>query len=233
MLLKIIENLIRKIKGSEFHVDRNLSSNSLIAYLLLNAAKSIRGVFVFRSFKTRILLGKGTSIISKNKIFITGKSFHIDKDCHIDATSKNGITIGNRVSIQKRTVIECTGSIQKLGVGLVLEDNVGIGSNSFLGCSGGIKIGTDTIVGNFVSFHSENHNYNDLDLPIRLQGVNSKGITIGSNCWIGAKATILDGVDLGNGCIVAAGAVLKAGKYPPNGIYGGIPAKLIKRRGGD
>ena len=67
-------------------------------------------------------------------------------------------------------------------------------------------------------------------VPIRHQGVVRKGIKIGSNCWIGAKSTILDGVVLGDGCIVAAGAVLIEGRYEHNGIYGGVPAKLIKYR---
>ena len=52
---------------------------------------------------------------------------------------------------------------------------------------------------------------------------------IGSNCWIGAKATILDGVHIGDGCIVAAGAVVTK-SFPDNVIIGGVPAKIIKYR---
>ena len=62
-----------------------------------------------------------------------------------------------------------------------------------------------------------------------MQGVNRKGIKIGRDCWIGAKATILDGADIGDGCIVAAGAVVR-GKIPPYSIIGGVPAKFIKER---
>jgi acetyltransferase-like isoleucine patch superfamily enzyme len=95
---------------------------------------------------------------------------------------------------------------------------------------GGIEIGDDTIFGNYVSMHSENHNFNELSIPIRLQGVNRKGIKIGNNCWIGAKTTILDNVTIGNGCVIAAGSVVVAGIYEDNGIYAGIPAKLIRYR---
>lgn len=70
------------------------------------------------------------------------------------------------------------------------------------------------------------------DVLIRLQGVDHKGIVIGRNCWIGAKATILDGAVIEDGCVVAAGAVVKAGLYAANGIYGGVPAKLIRYRNG-
>ena len=59
--------------------------------------------------------------------------------------------------------------------------------------------------------------------------VKRKGIIIGKDCWIGAKVTILDGTVIGDGCIVAAGAVVR-GYIPPYSIIGGIPAKVIKSR---
>jgi acetyltransferase-like isoleucine patch superfamily enzyme len=72
--------------------------------------------------------------------------------------------------------------------------------------------------------------YDDIKIPIRLQGFSREGISVGKNCWIGAKATILDGAGIEDGCIIAAGAVVAAGQYKTNGIYGGVPAKLIKYR---
>ena len=115
-----------------------------------------------------------------------------------------------------------------LGVGLNAGENVGIGSFSFLGCAGGVVIGSDTIMGNFVSIHSENHVYEDAHVPIRLQGVSRIGVSIGSNCWIGAKATILDGVVLGDRTIVAAGAVVTPGVYESDCILAGVPARKVK-----
>ena len=103
-------------------------------------------------------------------------------------------------------------------------------SNCFLGCAGGIIIGQDTIIGELVTMHSENHNFSDITKPIKYQGINRQGIKIGRGCWIGAKVTILDGAKIGNGCIMAAGSVVIAGKYDDNGIYGGVPAKFLKSR---
>lgn len=48
---------------------------------------------------------------------------------------------------------------------------VGMGAPGFWSSTGGIEIGNDTIIGNYVSFHSANHNFQLLDTPIRLQGV--------------------------------------------------------------
>ena len=92
------------------------------------------------------------------------------------------------------------------------------------------EIGDDTIFGNYVSIYPENHNYKDKNIPIRLQGVNSRGVVrIGNNCWIGAKVTILDGTVIGDNCIVAAGAVVTS-DVPDYSICGGVPAKLIRYR---
>ena len=82
-------------------------------------------------------------------------------------------------------------------------------------------------MGSYVSFHSENHNFNDTTRLIREQGVTSKGIIIGNNVWVGAKATFLDGCIVGNNSIVAAGAVVN-GVYPDNSIIAGVPAKVLK-----
>ena len=116
----------------------------------------------------------------------------------------------------------------KLRVRIIIQ-NVCNSRKNRIRCAGGVEIGDNTIFGNYVSLHSENHNFANVETPIRCQGVNRKGIVIGEDCWIGAKVTILDGTKIGNGCIVAAGAVVR-GEIPEYSIIGGIPAKVIKMR---
>ena len=62
---------------------------------------------------------------------------------------------------------------------------------------------------------------------IHTQGLNYIGVTIGNNVWVGTRVTILDGVTIGNNCVIAAGAVVNK-KVENNTIVGGVPAKLIK-----
>lgn len=140
-----------------------------------------------------------------------------------------GVKCGKNVHFGEKTTMRVTGSLKYIGKGIVIGDNVGLGTHGYFGGAGGVVIGNDCIFGNYVSVHPENHNYDNPDVPIRLQGVNHKGITIGNNCWIGAKTTILDGTVIGDGCIVAAGAVV-SGKFPGNVILGGVPARIIKKR---
>lgn len=227
-MIHFFNKIISWIKKEPFELDHNVTFWYLISFLFTKLISLVRGNIRLQALKM-VFIGSDTKILASHLIKL-GKNVSISEYCHIDALSKEGILFGNNVSIQKRTIIECTGSLRHLGKGLVIGNNVGIGSNSFLGCAGGITIGDDTIIGNYVSFHAENHNYDRDDIPIRLQGVNHKGIFIGKNCWIGAKVTILDGTNLGDGCVVAAGAVLNGKEYPENSIIGGIPAKVLKSR---
>jgi len=230
MIIKILNTVVSRWKGNEYAIDERVPSSYLLILMIERSFMLARGKI--RRFKNNgLLFVSSTATIKARSKIKAGRSVSIGRGAYIDALSRNGVIFGNNVSVGTNTRIEVTGNLQYLGKGLVVGDNVALGADCFYGCAGGIEIGDDTIVGNFVSFHSENHVASDLSKPIRLQGVAHKGIKVGNNCWIGAKATILDGAIIEDGCIIAAGAVLKAGTYPANGIYGGVPAALIKQRG--
>ena len=104
-----------------------------------------------------------------------------------------------------------------------------IGKNVFINhaCSfldmGGITLEDNVLIGPKVNLITENH---PLD-PVNRRSLISKPIIIKRNAWIGAAATILPGVTIGENSIVAAGAVV-AMDVPANTIVGGVPAKVIK-----
>jgi acetyltransferase-like isoleucine patch superfamily enzyme len=229
MLARLLSNYIKKIKGHDYGVDNRIPTSYLFSLIVSRSMMKVRGALSGIESSKVPFIGPGVRLRVKSKI-VVGRGVTVDSGCHIDALSIEGVKFGNNVSVGPNTRIECTGSLQNIGKGLRVGNSVGLGANNFYGCAGGVIIGDDTIIGNFVSFHSENHVFSDLQRPIRLQGVTHQGIKIGNNCWIGAKATILDGVTVEDGCIIAAGALVKAGVYKKNGIYGGVPAKLIKYR---
>lgn len=226
---KFISKLLSSIKSEEWKLDAKIPNSYLISFLFTKMIMIVRGLLFFFQIKHLVLVGMHTKVYCKSLINLHG-TLHVDRDCIVNALSTDGITFGKNVSIGKFTTIECSGSLKHIGKGLTVGDNVGLGTHGFFGCAGGIIIGSDTIFGNYVSLHSENHITEKLDIPIRLQGVTRQGIKIGSNCWIGAKATILDGANIGDGCIVAAGAVVAKGNYEVNSILGGVPAKILKKR---
>ena len=142
-----------------------------------------------------------------------------------------GVQLGNQVVLGRNTRIECTGGLQCIGKGVKIGNRTTFGNDCMFGAAGGIEVGDDVVAGQFIRFHSENHNYNDLTKLIREQGVSHKGIKIGDNCWIGAGAVFLDGAELGDGCVVGANAVVTK-KFPDNVVLAGIPAKIVKNRDG-
>ena len=107
--------------------------------------------------------------------------------------------------------------------------DITIGKNVFInsGCcfqdQGGITIGDGTFVGHNVVIATLNH---DFDPKERITTHPSK-VVIGKNVWIGANATVVPGVTIGDNSIIAAGAVVTK-DVPPNVIAGGVPAKVIK-----
>lgn len=107
--------------------------------------------------------------------------------------------------------------------------NIRVGRNTFVnsGCcfqdQGGIRIGDDCLIGHQVVIATLNH-----AAPPKQRGdMFSKPVIIGDGVWIGSHATILPGVTIGNGAIVAAGAVVTR-DVPANTVVAGVPAKTIK-----
>ncbi|MFI5153336.1 MAG: acyltransferase [Chitinophagales bacterium] len=229
MLNKVLNKYISGLKGNNYTIDARVPQRYLVQLIWEKIFMKCRGWFKGLHCANTPFVGRKVIVKAKSK-FRAGLNLTIGRNVLIDALSVDGITLGDNVSIGRNTIIECTGNLRWLGKGLWVGKNVGMGTDNFFGCAGGIEIGDDTIIGNFVSFHSENHNHESTEIPIRLQGVSHKGIKIGKDCWIGAKATILDGVQLEDGCIIGAGAVVRAGLYQAGGVYAGVPAKLIKFR---
>lgn len=226
----IANSMAKRVKGSDYQVDPRLDGGYLIGVLVQRGLMAARGRMRFPRQGAAPFIGSGVTIRAKH-LLTFGSGLTLGTHSYIDAMSVDGVRLGNNVALGRGCRIECTGNLQNLGKGMLVGENVGLGADSFYGAAGGIEIGSDTIIGNMVSMHSENHQANDISIPIRLQGVTHQGIRIGSDCWIGAKATILDGVELGDGCIIAAGAVVTAGKYPAKSILGGVPARILKTRG--
>ena len=107
--------------------------------------------------------------------------------------------------------------------------HIRIGKNVFINhaCTfldlGGITIEDDVLIGPKVSIITENHPTN----PDQRKMLDLKSVHIKRNVWIGANATILPGVTIGENSIVAAGAVVTK-DVPDNVVVAGVPAKIVK-----
>jgi len=95
----------------------------------------------------------------------------------------------------------------------------------FLNLSAPITIGDDVVIGHHVAILTDDH---EIGGPERRCGERvAKAVTIENGAWIGARATLLPGITVGSGSIVAAGALVNR-DVPNNTLVGGVPARFIK-----
>lgn len=90
---------------------------------------------------------------------------------------------------------------------------------------GTIYIGKNVFIGPFCGFYTASHPLKFTDRNIGLE--KALPIHIGDNCWFGANVTVLQGVTIGNGCVIAAGSVVTK-DLPDNCLAAGVPATVKK-----
>lgn len=153
-----------------------------------------------------------------------GDGTRISARAELDADgARSAIRIGARGLICPRAMLLTFGGWIELG------DDCSVNPFCVLYGQGGLRIGNGVRIAAGTVIIPSNHNFDRRDVPIHRQGVSSKGIVIADDVWIGANATILDGVHIGTGGIVAAGAVVNR-DVEPFTIVGGVPARLLRKR---
>jgi acetyltransferase-like isoleucine patch superfamily enzyme len=159
-----------------------------------------------------------------------GRRLNLEDGCEIVGLSKTGVVFGDRCTVGRLATIRPSNVLlDEPGEGLSVGDNSNIGAYSFIGCSGHIRIGNNVLMGPHVCLLAENHRISDPHAPMKHQGVERSFILIEDDCWIGARATVLAGVTIRRGSIVAAGAVVTR-DVDPFTVVGGVPARVITTR---
>lgn len=111
-------------------------------------------------------------------------------------------------------------------------NKLSIGKGTFVSYHCFFDLSDKIIIGNSVNiamrctFITSSHETGDYTR--RAGNATHRPITIGDGCWIGGNVTVLPGVNIGNGTIIAAGAVVTK-DCDSNSVYAGVPAKKIKR----
>lgn len=128
---------------------------------------------------------------------------------------------GNSININ-RGVYFGSGVKLQIGNNSSIEVNCQIANDT--------KIGNDVMIAPEVVIFSVGHETSNVDIPMRLQGNTlPRPVSIGNDVWVGQRAIILPGVNIGDGAIIAAGAIVTKDVQPYQ-IVGGNPAKVLKHR---
>ena len=133
-----------------------------------------------------------------------GNDSYYGFDCKIYASELSKVIVGSNVTFNSNVMVNARGK-------------------------GSIDIGDNVLIGPNVVLRSSNHSFNNLNEPIIQQGMTYGHIVIENNVWIGSNCVILPKCKIGEGSIIAAGAVV-TNDVESYSIVGGVPAKLIKKR---
>lgn len=158
----------------------------------------------------------------------------ISPSANIDSTvsfeSMGGIWQGGRICIGDDVAIDRGVIISPWMNGWIEIHNMTyIGPYTVIYGEGGVSIGPKCKIAGHCFIVASNHKFTDTTVPIRDQPCDTKGIKIGRDVWIGANCCILDGVELGDGCVIGAGSVVTK-SVPPMAIAIGSPARVIRSR---
>lgn len=167
---------------------------------------SIYNFIIKISLAFSFIWDKILSYFYKHTMKYCGTGVYIRPSCS-DFKGLNNLSIGNNTSIPKGSVFYCTEAELTIG------DNVIFGPNPTI-ITGDHR--TD-IIGKFIT-----------DIDVKLPE-NDKPVIIEDDVWAGANITILKGVTIGRGSIIAAGSLVNK-SCPPYSIIGGVPARIIKFR---
>lgn len=151
-----------------------------------------------------------------------GRGCRIGRQSEINA-SQGKVALGESSSLGPFSIAEARGGSIRIGA------RTGIGPFCVLYGHGGLEIGNDCLIASHVVFIPENHRFDRLDVPMREQGGTRKGICVEDDVWLATQVVVLDGVRIGKGAVVGAGAVVTR-DIPPYAIAHGVPARVVGYR---
>ncbi|MDX2133699.1 MAG: acyltransferase [Saprospiraceae bacterium] len=153
------------------------------------------------------------------------KSTSISKGCKF--TWPHKVSIGRNCTIEHNVFFKHDGPYS-VGKSIVIGNNNFIGNNTEFNIKSLVQIGNNNLIGACTKFVDHDHGFGPGEL-ISKQECPTQPIILGNDIWIGYNVVILKGVTIGNGSVVAAGAVVTK-SIPQNEVWGGVPARKIRDR---
>lgn len=176
---------------------------------------------------SNVFLGRTVCLdaaVLKGQIQI-GDSAHLLDNVRLMSFNEYGkIVLQEGVDLDRGVDIKAHGGCIKLG------RNTYVGPYVCIAGPGDITIGENCMIAAHSGIYSNNHIFSDPTIPIREQGTTNRGIVIEDDCWLGTGVKVMDGITIGRGSVIGAGAVVTK-DIPPYSVAVGVPAKVISQRG--
>jgi acetyltransferase-like isoleucine patch superfamily enzyme len=133
------------------------------------------------------------------------------------------LVVGRWVHIGEGNKLRCHEGNLRIG------DKCVFGKDNVVNCYLDVEFGAATIVADWVYVCDFDHVYSDIHRPIKDQGIAKSPVRIGPDVWVGTKVTVLRGVQVGHGSVLAAHAVVNK-DVPPMSVVVGVPGRVVKNR---
>jgi len=182
---------------------------------------------LFKKAGKNVIFGRNITLRSPFKI-ILGNNIIIDDNCLLDAKGKkeDGIVIHDNVVIERNSILNCKKNFDSY---IEIGENTSIRPYCVIESGNTTKIGKNVMLAPFCYLIGASRSFIRKDISIHEQERESKGITIEDDVLLGAGVKVLDGIRIGKGSVIGAGAVVTE-NIPPYSIAVGTPARVIKKR---
>ncbi len=247
----------QKQQSNSLWLYRNESILTALVEWIPRAPGVVLRNWVYRSLFAKIgdsvRIQPGVEFIQPRYIEI-GNNVIINRGVYISSAAQNKTHVGNnrvcleervnlgsgvqistfgknsQIYLRKQVILDRGVDIRALERGYIeIDECTYIGPYTCLAGPGPIKIGKSCLIGSHSGIYGNNHNFADPKQKIVDQGITCKGITIEDDCWLGTGVKVLDGVTIGQGSVIGAGAVVTK-DIPPYSVAVGVPAKVISQR---
>jgi acetyltransferase-like isoleucine patch superfamily enzyme len=220
----MINLILRRLTGRAYAINRQD-----FVYLLQKGGRPVLRGIIWSAVRLRrpngLMLGRGIEFVLPGKL-VLGRGVSIGSYGYLDCSAVHGIVLEDRVTLRERIWVQCRSGLNVPAEGIVIGAGSYIGPNAVIGAGGAVAIGKGVQIGAGFTLSAESHVADDSG-SFTSGHVSRRGIRIGDRCWFGNNVTVLDGVTIGDDCVIGAGAVVTR-SIPSSSVAFGTPARVVK-----
>jgi len=173
-----------------------------------------------------VAIEKGVRVRFAEQVRLS-QGVYLDEGTYLHACP-GGIEIGENTMVMHHATLHVYNFRELPHAGIKIGRDSLIGEFSIIRGQGGVVIGDRVYTSPGTQIIAVNHVFDNPEKPFIQQGITAQGITIEDDVWLGSNVVVTDGVRIGKGAVVAAGAVVTE-DVPPHTMVGGVPAQVIKK----
>jgi acetyltransferase-like isoleucine patch superfamily enzyme len=202
---------------------------------LVGWVPSVIGIGLRAALYRSMLRMDGWAAIERHVRLRFASEIHLGRGCYVDENvyihaCPGGVEIGPGSLVMHGAVLHVYNFRHLPHAGIRIGRDCLVGEYTVIRGQGGVTIGDRVYTSPMTQIIAVNHVFDDPARSFVGQGITAEGICIEEDVWLGAAVVVTDGVRIGRGAVVAAGAVV-TDDVPPHTVVAGVPARVIREVG--